>query len=58
MNDKPLYVLNEIINFAFKGGTRNYVAFYSLGAFWSHGQKVLLEDLTLSRKENRIWSFY
>ena len=33
-HDKLLYVLNEITDFAFKGGTRDYVIVYNSGAFW------------------------
>ena len=33
-HDKLLYVLNEITDFAFKGGTRDYVTVYNSGAFW------------------------
>ena len=32
-HDKLLYVLNEITDFAFKGGTRDYVTVYNSGAF-------------------------
>ena len=35
-HDKLLYVLNEITDFAFKGGTRNYV--HNSGAFWSRSK--------------------
>ena len=34
-HDKLLNVLFEITDFAFKGGTRNYVAVYNSGAYWS-----------------------
>ena len=34
-HDKLLFVLNEITDFAFKGGTRDYVTVYNSGAFWS-----------------------
>ena len=34
-HDKLLYVLNEITDFAFKGGTRDCVTVYNSGAFWS-----------------------
>ena len=37
-HDKLLYVLNEITGFAFKGGTRDYVTVYNLGAFWSQSK--------------------
>ena len=33
-HDKRLHVLNEITDFAFKGGTRVYVTVYNSGAFW------------------------
>ena len=33
--DKLLYVFNEIIDFAFKGGARDYVTVFNSGAFWS-----------------------
>ena len=32
---KLLHVLNEITDFAFKGGTRDHVAVYNSGVFWS-----------------------
>ena len=32
-HDKPLHVLNEITDFAFIGGTRDYVTAYNSGAF-------------------------
>ena len=34
-HDKLLYVLNEITDFAFKGGTRDYVTVYNSGAYRS-----------------------
>ena len=34
-HDKLLFVLNEITDFAFKGGTRDYFTVYNSGAFWS-----------------------
>ena len=37
-HDKLLYVLNEITDFAFKGGTRDYVTVYNSGAFWSQSK--------------------
>ena len=33
-HDKLLYVLNEITEFAFKGGTRYYVTVFNSGALW------------------------
>ena len=36
--DKLLHVLNEITDFAFKGGTRDYITFYNSGAFWSRSK--------------------
>ena len=48
-HDKLLYVLNEITDFAFKGGTGDYVTVYNSGAF-DHDPKVKLEDLTISKK--------
>ena len=38
-HDKLLYVLNKITDFAFNGGTRDYVTVYNLGAFWSQSKK-------------------
>ena len=35
---KPLYVLNEITDFAFKGGTRDYITVYNSRVFWSEFQ--------------------
>ena len=35
---KLLYVLNEITDFPFKGGTRDYVTVYNSGAFWSQSK--------------------
>ena len=37
-HDKLLHVLNEITDFAFKGGTRDYVTVYNSGAFWSQSK--------------------
>ena len=37
-HDKLLYVLNEITDFAFKGGARDYVTVYNSGAFWSRSK--------------------
>ena len=37
-HDKLTYVLNEITDFAFKGGTRDYVTVYNSGAFWSQSK--------------------
>ena len=37
-HDKLLHVLNEITDFAFKGGTRDYVTVYNSGAFWSRSK--------------------
>ena len=36
--DKLLFVLDEITHFAFKGRTRDYVAAYNSGAFWSRSK--------------------
>ena len=36
--DKLPYVLNEITDFVFKGGTRDYVTFYNSGASWSQSK--------------------
>ena len=33
-HDKLINVLNEIIDFAFKGGTRDFIKVYNSGAFW------------------------
>ena len=32
--EKLLYILNEIIEFAFKGGTRDCITVYNSGSFW------------------------
>ena len=37
-HDKPLCVLNEITDFAFKIGTRDFVAVYNSEAFWSRSK--------------------
>ena len=37
-HDKLLYVLNQINDFAFKGGTRDYVTVYNSGASWSRSK--------------------
>ena len=37
-HDKLLYVLNEITDVAFKGGSRDYVTFYNLGAVSSRSK--------------------
>ena len=34
-HDKLPYVLNEITDFVFKGGTGDYITAYNSGAFWS-----------------------
>ena len=44
---KPLYVLNEITDFAFKGGTRDYITVYNSRVFWSE----------LKSKTGRSYSF-
>ena len=49
-HNKLLHFLNEIIEFAFKGGKR-YV-----NMFFGHCRTLNLEDLTLSKKENLAWS--
>ena len=36
--DKLLCVLNEITDFAFKGGAIDYVTVYNPGAFWSRSK--------------------
>ena len=48
-DDKLLYVLNEITDFAFKGGTEDYLSVYNSGAFFSQS-KSKPEDPTLSKK--------
>ena len=48
-HDKLLYVLYEITDFAFKGGTRDSVTVYNQEHF-GHNPKVKLEDVTLSKK--------
>ena len=49
-HEKLLYVLNEITDFAFKGGARHYVVFFIIQEHFGHGPKVKLEDFTLSKK--------
>ena len=34
-HDKLLYILNEITDFAFKGGTKDYITDFNSVAFWS-----------------------
>ena len=36
--DRLLHFLNEITDFPFKGGTRDYVTVYNSGAFWSQSK--------------------
>ena len=48
-HDKILYDLNEITDFAFKGGAGNYVTVYNSGAFWWQS-KSKTGNLTLSKK--------
>ena len=47
-HEKLLYVFNEITDFAFKGGTRDYVTGYNSGAFWLRSKSKI--GLTLSKK--------
>ena len=49
-HDKLLYVLNEITDFAFKGGTGDYVTVYNSGAF-DHDPKVKLKILLSPRNK-------
>ena len=56
-HDKLLYVLNELTDFAFKGGRRDYMLLFIIQEHFSHGPKVKLEDLTLSKKHNLVWIF-
>ena len=37
-HDKLLHISNEITDFAFKGGKRDYVTVCSSGAFWSRSK--------------------
>ena len=48
-HDKLLYVLNEITDFAFKGGTRDYVNVYKSGAFWSGSQSKTGRSYSLQK---------
>ena len=40
--EKLLYILNEIIEFAFKGGTRDCITFYNSGSFWPWSESNML----------------
>ena len=46
-HDKLLYVLNEIIDFAFKGGIRHFATVYNSGAFWSRSKSKTGRSYTL-----------
>ena len=46
-HDKLLYVLNEINDFAFKGGTRDYVTVYNSVAFWSRSKSKTRRSYSL-----------
>ena len=48
-HDKLLYVLNEITDFAFKGGTRDYVNDYNSGAFRSGSQSKTGKSYSLQK---------
>ena len=48
-HDKLQYVLNEITDFACKGGRRDHVTVI-IQEHFNYCQKVKLEDLTLSKK--------
>ena len=48
--DKLRHVLNEITDFAFKGGIRDYVTVYNSGTFWSRsksktGRSYFLQEI-------------
>ena len=47
LRGKLLYVLNEITDFAFKGGTRDYVAVYNSVAFWSRSKSKTRRSYSL-----------
>ena len=48
-HDQLLYVLNEITDFAFKGG-QEIMLLFIIQEHFGHDPKVKLEDLTLSKK--------
>ena len=49
LRDKLLDVLNEITDFAFKGGTRDYVTVYNSGAFWSRSKSKTRRSCSLQK---------
>ena len=52
---KVLCVLNEITDFAFKGGTRDYVTVYNSGAFWSRSKSQTGGSYSLQETKS-CWS--
>ena len=46
-HDKLLYVLNETTDFAFRGGTRDYVTVYNSGSFWSQSKSKTARSYSL-----------
>ena len=62
-HDKLLFVLNEITDFAFKGGTRDYFTVYNSGAFWSWsksktGRSYCLQEIKSCLEFSRNNSFF
>ena len=54
--DKLLYVLNEITDFAFRDGTKDYVTVYNSGAFWSPSKSKTGTSYSLQEIKNLVWS--
>ena len=53
LNDKLLYILNEITHKV----RQKIVSLFIIQEYFGHHPKVKLEDLTLSKKQNLVWSF-
>ena len=50
-HDKLPYVLNEITDFVFKGGTRDYITAYNSGVFWSQSNNKTGRSYSLQEKK-------
>ena len=53
---KLLYVLNEVIGFAFKGGAKDFVIVYNSGAFWSWSKSKFWRSY--SPRNKKLFGFF
>ena len=56
-HNKLLYILNEITDFAFKGGTRDCVTVINSGAFWSRSKSKNGRSYSLQEIESCLEFF-